>query len=104
MRAYGVKEPFVIPRDKLIRSGHRRYAAAILAGMEEIPCTVEAIYHNNPEFLRLLREYNRQRVKGIDEKLREEILSADPEEAYQSLIEHRKANAAVPMPSIQIVR
>lgn len=102
IKTYGIKEPLVITLDRFILSGHRRYAAAKLAGLEEVPCVVEKIHRRDPEFLPLLREFNRQRVKGIDEKLREEVVSADPEEAYQSLIEHRKAKAAIRMRSIQI--
>jgi hypothetical protein len=103
IRRYGVKEPVVITLDFFILSGHRRHVAAERAGLEEIPCMFEQIYKDDPEFLPLLREYNRQRVKGIEEKLREEIVTADPEEAYRSLIEHRKAKAAVPMRSIEII-
>ena len=98
----GVKVPFTITLDDFILSGHRRYMAAKLAGVEEIPCLRESIYHDDPEFLRLLREYNMQREKSLDERLREKIVSADPEEAYESLIEHRKAKAAIPVRSMQI--
>ena len=98
----GVKVPFTITLDDFILSGHRRYMAAKLAGVEEIPCLRESIYHDDPEFLPLLREYNLQREKSLDEKLREEIVSADPEEAYESLIEHRTAKAAISVRSIQI--
>ena len=90
----GVKVPFTITLDDFILSGHRRYMAAKLAG-EEIPCLRKSIYHDDPEFLPLLREYNMQREKSLDETLREEIVSADPEEAYESLIEHRKAKAVI---------
>jgi hypothetical protein len=103
VKTYGVKEPLVITLDRFILSGHRRYAAAKLAGLEKIPCVVEKIHRRDPEFLLLLREYNRQRVKGFEEKLREEIVTADPEEAYQSLIKHRKAKAGVTLSSIKIV-
>jgi len=98
----GVKVPFTITLDDFLLSGHRRYMAAKLAGVEEIPCLRESIYHDDPEFLPLLREYNLQREKSLDEKLREEIVSADPEEAYESLIEHRTAKAAISVRSIQI--
>src|SRR5437773_9474144 len=102
IRKYEIKEPIVITLDFFILSGHRRYAAAERAGLEEIPCVFEQIYKDDPEFLPLLREFNRQRVKAIDEKLREEIVTANPEEAFRSLIEHRKAQAAVSIGSIEI--
>jgi hypothetical protein len=104
IRTHGVKVPLVITLDNYILSGHRRYVAATLAGLEEVPCVVEQIYRFEDEFLPLLREYNRQRVKSIDEVLREEIVSAaDPEEAYQSLIEERKAKSAIKVKTIEIV-
>jgi hypothetical protein len=46
---------------------------------------------DHDRFMALLRECNRQRVKSFDEKLREEVLSANPEEAYLSLVEHRRS-------------
>ena len=51
-------------------------------------------------FLVLLREYNRQREKSFDEKLREEVVSSDPEEAYQSLIDYRRDKAAIDVTAI----
>ena len=38
-------------------------------------------------FVRLLREHNRQREKSRDERLREEVICVDPEDAYQTLID-----------------
>jgi hypothetical protein len=104
IRIYGVREPLVVTLDYRILSGHRRHVAAALAGLEEVPCVVEQIYSFEDKFLPLLREYNCQRVKGFDEILREEIVSAaDPEEAYRSLIEERKAKSAIKVKTIEIV-
>lgn len=95
IRRYGVREPIVVTQDRWIISGHRRHAAARLAGLDSIPCRVEPIARSDDldAFLVLLREHNRQRDKSLDEKLREELVSADPEEAYAALIEHRQASA-----------
>ncbi|MGO9913571.1 MAG: ParB N-terminal domain-containing protein [Isosphaeraceae bacterium] len=92
---YGVKVPLVVTADGWILSGHRRYAAAKMAGLEVVPCQTEPIHRTDDpdKFLVLLREYNRQRVKSLDEQLREEVVSADPSEAYQSLIEYRQKKA-----------
>jgi hypothetical protein len=49
-----------------------------------------------------LCEFNRQRVKTADELLREEVLSADPEEAHRALVEHRRAVAQVSTHTITI--
>jgi hypothetical protein len=91
----GVREPVVITLDNYILSGHRRHAAAELAGLTAVPCRREPIRSTDPEFLPLLREYNRQRVKSMDEVLREEIVSVDPEEAHASLLQHRQQAARV---------
>ena len=52
--------------------------------------------------MRLLRECNRQRVKTFNEKLREEALSANPEVAYQSLIEHREGRSRLDLDTLDI--
>lgn len=102
---HGVKEPLVITQDGYIISGHRRYAGAKLAGLTTVPCRVEPFRRlDDPDrFLRLLREYNRQREKSFDEKVREEIISANPEDAYQSLIAYRRESAQVKVEILEIV-
>jgi hypothetical protein len=95
IKKHGVREPLVITLDNVILSGHRRYAASKLAGLTEVPCRRESILSTDPGFLTLLCEYNRQRVKATDEILREEIVSANPEEAYQRLVEFREQSARV---------
>jgi hypothetical protein len=99
---FGVKEPLVITRDGYILSGHRRYVAAQMAGLEMVPVRVEPITRGDPEFMVLLREYNRQRVKGLDEVLREEAVSANAEVAYTALLSQRAKRAAVDVEEIFI--
>ncbi len=93
----GLQEPLLVTMDGWIISGHRRYAAAELAGLDTLPCRVAPIYKDDDKdyFLRLLRECNLQRVKTFDEKAREELISANPEEAYDELVAHRCAKSAV---------
>ena len=95
IRECGMQEPLLITRDGWIISGHRRYAASALAGLEAAPCRVESIYKDadHDTFMMLLRECNRQRVKSFDEKLREEVLSDSADDAYQALLAHRSAQA-----------
>jgi hypothetical protein len=105
IRENGLREPIVVTLDHFILSGHRRFAAAKLAGLTEVECRVEQICRLDDidAFTRLLAEYNRQRVKGRDEKLREEILAIDPNEAHQALIKYRNNRAAVPIRKMKIV-
>ena len=90
IREFSVREPIVITLDGFILSGHRRYAAAKLAGLKQVPVRYENIRRSDPQFVRLLREYNRQREKTLDERLREEIVSVNVHDAYASLVEYRK--------------
>lgn len=105
MRLLGVLEPIVITKDQYIVSGHRRHAAAKLAGLKTVPCRMLNIRRADDidAFVRLLREYNRQREKDHAERLREEIVSSDPHQAYQTLIEHREKLSQVSADSFQIV-
>jgi len=95
--AYGIKEPLVITRDRWIISGHRRYAAARLAGLHTVPCRMLAFCRaDDPDLaLALLRELNQQRVKSLDEKLREEVVSCNREDAYEALVSYRRQQSAV---------
>jgi hypothetical protein len=97
IRERGLLEPLVITSDFYILSGHRRHAACRLAGVESVRCRVLPVRRGDPEFLPLLREYNRQRVKTFDEVVREEIVSAsvDTEQAYQALLTHRRKASRV---------
>lgn len=97
IKKYGIKEPLVISKDKYILSGHRRHCAAGVAGLKTVPCRIENItWSKSPNrFLTLLREHNRQRIKTLDEKLREEVVSADPDEAHHALIQHRQEKAQI---------
>ena len=104
IRELGVREPLVLSQDNYILSGHRRYVAAGLAGLKTVPVRFEDIDRDDDpdRFLLLLREANRQREKSLDEKLREEIVSADPDEAYRALADYRDEQSQVDMPRLKI--
>lgn len=99
IRTDGIQEELVATEDGVIISGHRRHAAAKIVGLPTVPCRFEPIRYDrqtdHDRFMHLLRECNRQRVKSFDEKLREETLSANPEVAYQSLIEYRQNQSSL---------
>jgi len=92
IREHGILEPLVVSEDGFILSGHRRYHAAGIIGLATVPCRVEPIRRDEDRdgFLLLLREANRQRVKTLDEVVREEAISYDPDDCYTALIEARK--------------
>jgi hypothetical protein len=102
IREHGLGEPLVITTDNYIVSGNRRYAACKLAGLTRVPCRRLAIDSTDPAVLPLLREYNRQRVKSLDEVLREEVVSANPEEAHQFLQDYRRRAARVSCETITV--
>ena len=95
IRAHGVIEPLIVTKDLCIVSGHRRYAASGLAELTEVPCRVMPWDSDDPRFHKILVAANQQRVKTLDEILREAIAQANPNEVYRSLIEHREARASV---------
>ncbi len=102
IRQRGVLEPLVVSCDGVIASGHRRHAASHLAGLTKVPCRVIEMPSTDPGFVAVLREFNRQREKTDVERLREEVVSADPEESYRLLIEHRRSVSGVTAEAISI--
>jgi hypothetical protein len=102
VKANGVREALFISIDDYIGSGHRRYAAAKKAGLETVPCRTAEIRRGDPGWLQFLRDCNMQRVKSLDEVLREEVVSADPEEAYRRLRKYRADQADVSVDTIEM--
>jgi hypothetical protein len=104
IKKHGVKEPLVVTEDGYLLSGHRRWMAARIAGLKEVPCRVEPIRRLDDlnRFIVLLREYNRQRVKSFDERLREELATVDPADAYDSLVFHRFQRAMIASDELEL--
>ncbi len=100
----GILEPIRITEDGYIVSGHRRFCAAKVAGLVQVPCIILPIKRDDDidAFTRLLREHNRQRDKTLDEKLREEIVSTSPEDSMAELWAYRRAKSAVSVSSISL--
>lgn len=101
IRVNGLREPLVINEDLYIISGHRRKVACELAGVFNVPCEVLPIPIDSPEFIVMLREYNRQRVKSNDEVIRESILDSNEEieGMAQSLKVKRKRESEISIES-----
>jgi hypothetical protein len=102
IREHGLKEPLVASIDNVLLSGHRRYVACMVAELYRVPCRIEPVRSTDPEFFQLLVEYNRQRVKTVDECFREALVTADTDEPYRQLIKHRKARARVEVETIPL--
>lgn len=93
IRREGLLEPIIVTADGFIVSGHRRHAAARLAKLAKVPVRYLAKRRADfatDEFVALLREHNRQRVKGVEETLAETLADLAPAEAYAALLERRQ--------------
>jgi hypothetical protein len=87
-----VLESLIVTDDNYIVAGHRRLAALIEIGQVYAPCRVLPVRHDSMtqnEFVKLLREHNRQRNKNVAEQVREELVDIDPAEAAQNLWRRR---------------
>jgi ParB/RepB/Spo0J family partition protein len=93
MREHGVLQPLTVTRDGFILSGHRRYCAATLAGLETVPVVVENITRDDPTFPRLLVTHNQQRQKNVAELLAEQVVQRSGEDAHRELVQHRIARS-----------
>ncbi len=108
VRKFGVRETIVITLDGFVLSGHRRVAAAREADLKTVPVRHEPVRRvtddpaEHDQFMQLLREYNRSRVKSFDEVVRESVISANPEEVYENLLEHRQSAAGIVLPKLQL--
>ena len=89
MREHGVLQPLAITQDGFILSGHRRYCAATLAGLETVPVVTESITRDDPAFPRLLVMHNQQRQKSITELMAEQVVQSSADDAHRELVQHR---------------
>ncbi|MBA4144025.1 MAG: ParB N-terminal domain-containing protein [Nitrosospira sp.] len=88
----GVQEPLTLSNDGFLLSGHRRLAAAKYLGLETVPVRFTDVNFgelSKPERLEELRSFNQQRNKTPNEKIREQLLQIDPQEAYEELCRQR---------------
>jgi hypothetical protein len=104
IRRLGLQQPIQVTLDHYVYDGHRRRVAAKVAGLKNVPCRVHNFRkdEDHDRFMALLVDCNRQRVKTLDEQLREAVVSADPDEAYEALIEHRRAHQIQSLDTITI--
>ncbi len=70
VKRLGVRDPILITGDNLIISGHRRWGAAIAAGLTHVPVIVSDA-KDDLDIGDLLVELNRNREKTAEQKIRE---------------------------------
>jgi protein gp37 len=70
IRHRGILDPLVIREDNTILSGHRRCVAAKALGLDRVPVRVVA-FDDQADEEEALIEWNRQREKTFDQKMRE---------------------------------
>lgn len=70
IKTHGILEPLVVKPDGTVISGHRRWKAAIALGLAEVPCRIIE-YASQLAEQEAIIEYNRQRVKTFEQKMRE---------------------------------
>jgi hypothetical protein len=86
IRQQGLLEPLVLTLDRVILSGHRRFAACKLAGLRRIPVRWYDVRSTDPTFPQLLVTFNAaQREKTPAEKIREEVIQTSPDAAFVRL-------------------
>jgi len=88
----GIIEPLHISADMVLLSGHRRLSAARVLKLKDVPCIVENIMFKSlsqADRLKTLADYNKQRDKSFDERLREAITGINPEDTYQKVLQDR---------------
>jgi protein gp37/ParB-like chromosome segregation protein Spo0J len=98
VRARGVLVPLLVTYDGHIIAGHRRWTAARVAGLADVP-VVEFGSRDELDILDALIESNRQRVKTNEQAAREYsvVLEVEEERARQrQLAGLRQAQASVP--------
>lgn len=98
----GVLESLVVNREGYILSGHRRYAAAKLAGKRKVPVRFVNAKRGTEKFTMLLREYNRQRVKGVEETIHEEVISGNPSDSRMQLLSHRRRESLIEVSPVDL--
>jgi hypothetical protein len=98
----GILDPIVINCEGWILSGHRRHVAALIVGLDEVPCRMLNVPRSDPEFEQLLVAFNLQRTKSFDEVIREFGIRSNPEDAYANLVSDRKERAKVAGASLEL--
>lgn len=98
VKEHGILEPLVIKEDRTIISGHRRWQAAKLLGMETVPVRIVS-YDNELDEREAVVTFNKQRVKTASQRQREadELVAIESERAKQRQVSQLKQGERVPV-------
>jgi hypothetical protein len=81
--------PIVLTLDDFLISGHCRRLAAIMAGRKMVPTMCEPVYSwEEDKYLKLLVQYNAQRVKTLDAHFRERFIQAADDVQKSDVVIH----------------
>lgn len=90
IRQNGILTAIIVSADGVILSGHRRWRAACVLGLERVPVRIRPdVVSDTEKFYQLLASCNRQRTKTTAEVIREEtaLMKANPR---QRVLRHRR--------------
>jgi hypothetical protein len=91
MADLGQLEPVVVTQDSVLLSGHRRRAVALRLGWTTLNARRHhpPVHSTDPQFEQILVSYNEQRSKSPGVRIREQIVLAGNEDAYEMLLSER---------------
>jgi ParB-like nuclease domain len=92
-----------VSRDGFVMDGHRRLAAAKLAGLTSLECIIDPMLHSDPQFVRELVRFNNQRIKSNDVLFREAVVSTSKGDAYKRLKKQRARLSATDASDIESI-
>ena len=88
IKQHGIQEPLAVSADHYLLSGHRRLAAARHLGLRLVPVRVVDVVFAEltpADRLATLRRFNQQREKSPGERVREQLLDIEPEQAHKDM-------------------
>ncbi|VTR94109.1 Uncharacterized protein OS=Planctomyces maris DSM 8797 GN=PM8797T_17002 PE=4 SV=1: ParBc [Gemmata massiliana] len=101
IRSKGVLQPLDVTLDDVIVSGHRRRGASIVAKLKTVPIRRIHLQSTDPRFESFLVSFNQQRVKSIQETIREEVIRTSPEAAHLALLANRRTEVQASLKKVQ---
>ena len=88
----GVQAPLLISIDWYVISGHQRLAGAKEARFPDVPCIMLPLRrseHTSDEWLAILREHNTGREKTLDERIMENLVDINPDDAMDAVVDEQ---------------